>query len=59
MPIAQERKACWPRNPHSTRKTGAGLGLYLVAGLVGQWRGSIRYRPDDRHVRFELDLPSM
>jgi hypothetical protein len=35
------------------------LGLYLVAGLVGQWRGSIRYCPDDRHIRFELDLPSM
>ena len=47
------------RNPLSTRQTGSGLGLYLVAGLVGQLRGEIRYRPDDRFVRFELDLPSL
>ena len=47
------------RNPRSTRQTGSGLGLYLVAGLVAQLRGAIRYRPDERHVRFDLDLPSL
>jgi signal transduction histidine kinase len=47
------------RNPRSTRQTGSGLGLYLVAGLVAQLRGAIRYRPDERLVRFDLDLPSL
>ena len=47
------------RNPKSTRQTGFGLGLYLVAGLITQLHGTIRYRPDERHVRFELDLPSL
>lgn len=47
------------RNPKSTRQTGSGLGLYLVAGLIGPLQGSIRYCPDERFMRFELDLPSL
>ncbi len=47
------------RNPKSTRQTGSGLGLYLVAGLIAQLQGAIRYRPDERHVRFEVDLPNL
>lgn len=45
------------RSPASSRQTGSGLGLYLVSGLVSHLRGEIRYNPDDRLVRFELDLP--
>lgn len=45
------------RSPHAHRKTGSGLGLYLVAGLVQRLEGRIRYEPSADRVRFRVWLP--
>jgi len=45
------------RAPHAQRQIGAGLGLFLVAGLARLLGGRIDYRPSDTHIRFECWLP--
>lgn len=45
------------RNPKARRKTGSGLGLFLVAELVEQIGASVRYVDQQEVVRFELCLP--
>lgn len=45
------------RSPGAHGKTGSGLGLYLVRGVVEQLGGWVRYTPSHNEVRFELWLP--
>jgi signal transduction histidine kinase len=46
------------RSPGARRKTGSGLGLYLVHNVARQLGGWVRYVPDDSRVRFEFWLPT-
>lgn len=45
------------RSPLAHSTTGAGLGLYLVKGLVAMLRGEVGYKGDRGQVEFELCLP--
>lgn len=45
------------RNPNARRKTGSGLGLFLVSELVEQIGATVRYVDNEQVVRFELCLP--
>ena len=45
------------RSSSAQRRSGSGLGLYLSHKLAAQMGGSLRYRPDDDHICFELWLP--
>lgn len=45
------------RNPNARRKTGSGLGLFLVSELVAQIGSTVRYVDEENVVRFELCLP--
>lgn len=56
-PDAQQVFTKYYRSPHAQRKTGSGLGLYLVAGLAQRLGGRIRYAPTSERVRFRLWLP--
>ena len=45
------------RSPQAHRKTGSGLGLYLVAQLCRMLGCEVRYLPDERVVRFVVWFP--
>lgn len=45
------------RNGQAKRRTGSGLGLYLVHGLVQRLGGSLAYRDEGQHVSFQVALP--
>lgn len=47
------------RHPHAKRRTGSGLGLYLVQGLVMHLGGAITYHDEGDHVSFRVQLPSV
>lgn len=57
MPDAQQVFTKYYRSPGARSKTGSGLGLYLVYGLVDMLGGTVRYQPSTDEVRFELWLP--
>ncbi len=46
------------RSPQAYNTTGAGLGLYLVEGLVAMLGGTITYQNDSGLAKFELSLPT-
>lgn len=45
------------RSPLAHRKTGSGLGLYLVSQLCRMLGCVVRYEPDERFVRFVVWFP--
>jgi two-component system, sensor histidine kinase LadS len=45
------------RNPRAKAEIGAGIGLYIVRGLVHLLAGKISYRPAKEHVIFKVALP--
>ncbi len=45
------------RSSHAQRRTGSGLGLYLVQGFVKRLGGSVAYVPTQHEIVFELWLP--
>lgn len=45
------------RGAKARRKTGSGLGLYIVARLTEILGGCVRYDPTPNHVRFVVNLP--
>lgn len=45
------------RNPRAKAEIGAGLGLYIVRGLVHLLSGAIAYTPTDGHVSFKVSFP--
>lgn len=45
------------RAPHAHRQIGAGLGLFLIAGLARLLSGHIDYVPTSTHIRFVCWLP--
>lgn len=57
MPDPQRVFEKYYRSPGAYRKTGSGLGLYLVRGLLEQLGGWVRYSPSFNKVRFELWIP--
>jgi signal transduction histidine kinase len=57
MPDPQRVFAKYYRSPGALRKTGSGLGLYLVRGTIEQLGGWVRYTPSVNEVRFELWIP--
>lgn len=46
------------RSNGAQRQSGTGLGLYLSHNLALRLGGTLRYRPDAQHIRFELWLPT-
>lgn len=46
------------RAAHAKRQAGAGLGLFLVEGLVHLLGGQISYEPTSTHIRFCCWLPA-
>ena len=45
------------RNPRAKAEIGAGLGLYIVRGLVHLLTGKISYSPAKEYVIFKVALP--
>lgn len=45
------------RSPQARRRSGTGLGLYLVQCLTHTLGGQIRYQPTATEIRFVLKLP--
>ena len=45
------------RSPAAQRKSGSGLGLFLVKSLLELMRGHVIYTPLDDRVRFEVWVP--
>lgn len=45
------------RHPQAQRKTGSGLGLYLVHGLAQRLQGQLAYQDEGQRVSFRLWLP--
>jgi two-component system, sensor histidine kinase LadS len=45
------------RSAAAQRKTGSGLGLFLVKSLLALMRGHVTYTPINEQVRFEVWLP--
>lgn len=56
-PEADQLFAKYYRSSGAQRQSGSGLGLYLSHNLAAQLGGTLRYRPDASHIRFELWLP--
>lgn len=56
MPDANVLFDKYYRNPLAKSRTGSGLGLYIVRGLVQLLGGTIVYEPDD-NVRFRIGFP--
>lgn len=46
------------RSAGAEAQSGTGLGLYLVRTLAGLLGGECVYAPDNKHIRFDLWLPS-
>lgn len=46
------------RSKGAQRQSGTGLGLYLSHNLALRLGGTLGYRPDSQHIRFELWLPT-
>lgn len=46
------------RSPKASYRSGSGLGLYLVLGLVQEMGGNLRYEPQDEIARFILTMQS-
>ncbi len=57
MPDPQRVFEKYYRSTGAHSKTGSGLGLYLVRGLIEQLGGWVRYTPSLNEVRFELWIP--
>ena len=45
------------RNPKAGHRSGSGLGLYLISGLVGALGGQLRYAHEQAQVCFVLSMP--
>ncbi len=58
MPDASQVFKKYYRSPRAHRKTGSGLGLYLVDKVARQLGGWVRYAPTAELVCFELWLPT-
>jgi signal transduction histidine kinase len=57
MPDPERVFSKYYRSPGAHRKTGSGLGLYLVHSMTALLGGEIVYCPGPEKVRFELWLP--
>jgi two-component system, sensor histidine kinase LadS len=47
------------RSPKATNRSGSGLGLYLIHGLVQLLHGDLRYVPGEGEVHFQLIMQSI
>lgn len=56
-PVADKVFTKYYRHPQAQRRTGSGLGLYLVQGLVSNLGGRVSYRDEGKHVKFRVTLP--
>ncbi len=56
-PQAEQVFSKYYRSPAAQRQSGTGLGLFLSHNLALQLGGQLSYRPDNRHIFFELWLP--
>lgn len=57
MPDAQRVFSKYYRSPGAHNKTGSGLGLYLVQGMIELLGGWVCYNPTQNEVKFELWIP--
>jgi len=57
-PDAEQVFRKYYRSAGALSQSGTGLGLFLVASLAKRIGASVRYIPDETHVRFVLWLPA-